>query len=110
MRLRASRTSALSGAAPIVQSRIANALRHGGRSSSCTTSANIRRSYQLLVAVHGRGPAVVEIDLTQRAAIATLRTSGHDQAQRALAAVRDQRAAPAGRDLTEVCAVDPHVD
>src|SRR5512143_2816127 len=80
----------------------------GDANASCgrCTGPSIRS----LHAVHGDAPAVVQVDLPHGAAIAALRSPRAEQAQRALAAVGDQRAAPAGGDLPDQTAVDPHVD
>ena len=48
----------------------------------------------------------MQVDLPQRPAIAALCSTRAEQAERSLAAVRDQGAAAAGRDLTDLCAVD----
>src|SRR3954470_1372204 len=71
------------------------------------TWSRFRGSVQV---VHGNGPAVVQIDLAHGPAIAALGGPRREQAQRALAAVGDQRAPAPGGDLTERCAVDPHLD
>src|SRR5262245_61940747 len=63
-----------------------------------------------LRAVHRHAPAVVQVDLAERAAIAALRGTRPEEAQRAFAAVGDERAAAAGSDLTDLRAVDPDVD
>src|SRR5690606_41270419 len=66
--------------------------------------------FRALRAVHRRAPAIVQVHLADGAAIAARRAAREQQAQRALASIRDERAAPAGRDLADMRAVDPHVD
>src|SRR5204862_4012137 len=63
------------------------------RGDANTSSGRCMRS---LRTIHRRAPAVVQVDLPDGASVTTLRPTGEQQAQRALTAVRDERAAPPG--------------